>query len=544
MAVPHFHAGLGHGGPRHVCMMESYDPEVVQSTMRFESLVEENKKYANEVEKLRALLAQNNIPIPTEQTEKTIKPLRKPRRSLRLCNKNGVLGMEEIKPLPDLPTEILLRILGFAVKSPVPIIDPFYKLRKDNITKEERRSRKNININFLATSKAVNIEGKRLIVENNELIFTQAAALERFAKTPEILRANINHVTIRCVGKYYFDKQKKLDLDGDTIYHESVAKFTVPTLARPPGLVNDGGIQAYCWYQVADFLKTFQLPLDRTTKERPKLFPNLTSLRMDLVNFCDHLPLGIWGFASVIRWHLGAICDELTITGIPEMEGGTDEEMLLRNLLRDEGLISTGCPVFISSSHGLKPLDGYGYSQAVVRANKPSLKAKAPTRFTHPDGGLSPKSSHAAGTTIWKWTSDHTNRPRTWIEFDRATGYPMNEIDPPMDTSEEDDDDDDDDEIEWDDEYGEDDYDEDDYDEDDLFMPALMASFGAAIFGPPPVDEDEDEDMPPLLPLDDNVDEDEEMPNLVPLDGNADEDEEMPGIVPLAGLHSDVDSLD
>jgi hypothetical protein len=499
-------------------MMESYDPEVTQSTMEFETLVEENKKYAEELEKLRGLLAQHHITIPTETSKPSKSPPRKPRRSIRLCNKNEDLASEEFKPLPELPTEIILRILSFAVKSPVPLIDPFYKLRRYNITKDEKASRRNININFLATSKAFNVEGNRLMVENNELIFTQAAALERFAKTPEALRENIKQVTIRCVGRYYSDKQQKLDLDGDTIYHRSVPKFTISTIARPAGLINDGGVQAYCWYQVADFLKAFNLPLDRASQRRPKLFPSLTSLRLDLVNFCDHLPLGIWGFASVIRWHLGAICDELLITGIPELEGGTDEEMLLRNLVRDEGLISTGCPVFISAGSGLTTLNGYGYAQQVIRSHNPSLKSKQP-KFIHPEGGVPPKSSRPAGTTIWKWTTDHTNRPKTWIEFDRASGYPMGEIEPEYDSEDDDDSimEDDDDENEWENQYEEDD------DMDEMFMPALMASFDAVFggLGPPSHmdSEDEDEDMPPLVALEDEDDEDAEMPPLLPFGG-------------------------
>lgn len=77
-------------------------------------------------------------------------------------------------------------------------------------------------------------------------------------------------------------------------------------------MIQDKGIQAYCWYQLADFLRALQLPraVDLESKDRPKLFPNLTSMRIDLVNFCDHLPLGIVSFAAVIRWHLGRILDE------------------------------------------------------------------------------------------------------------------------------------------------------------------------------------------------------------------------------------------
>jgi hypothetical protein len=456
-------------------MMESYDPEVAHSTMQFDTLVQENRRLAEEVKQLRALLVQNNIPIPTD-SQNTVARDSEP--SPGLCNKNGLSDLEGDKLLPELPMEIMLRILDYGVTSPTPLIDPFHKLRRGNITKAERSSRKHINIALLAISKAFNIEGNRLLLENNELIFTQASALERFAKVSAAHRVNIENITIRCVGRYYYDKQQKLNLDGDSIYHESVSRFIVPTLPRPVGLVNDSGIQAYCWYQVADFLKALRLPLDPDTQLCPKLFPSLKRLRLDLVNFCDHLPLGIWSFASIVRWHLGPICDDLLITGIPEVEGGADEETLLRNLLRDEGLISTGCPVFISSSSGLKSLEGYGYSQQVVRANEIfSPKAKA-AKFTHPEGGEAPMTTYAQGTTVWKWTADHANGQNKWVEFDRVTGYPMDEINPlrgDSDDEEGDDDDDEDDEDGSQGTWGDDDDEADSYDEDGIdFFPHTL----------------------------------------------------------------------
>jgi hypothetical protein len=460
-------------------MMEGYDPEAHLSKSRSDPISEENKRLTAEVEKLRALLAEHNISAPPIAPPK---PSRKPRRSLRLCNKNGELGMEEDKPLPVLPAEILLRILGFAVTSPTPVIDPFYKLRKHNITKEERSSRNHLNMNFLATCKAFNVEGKKLIVEKNQFLFTQVAALERFAQVPASLRANIEHLSIRCVGRYYHDSVKKLDLEGDNIYHHTMHKLEVQSYARPAGLISDGGIQAYCWYQVADFLKTLALPYDKKTGNRPKLLPGLKTFHLDLVNFCDHLPLGIWSFASILRWHLGMICDELLITGMPAVEGGSDEEMLLRNLLRDEGLISTGCPRFVSMNNSLKALSGYGYTQQVVRAR---TKTSALKKYSHPEGGKPPKSIYPASATIWKWTTDHSGAPKSWIEFDRISGHPMSDLDE-FDTEENSD-------------VNDSDLDPDSLDMDDGFED---------------YDDDDDLELPPLVDIEEG-EEDGDIPSLV-----------------------------
>lgn len=215
--------------------MEGSDPEIPQSTARFQTVVDENRRYVDELAQLKALLVENNIAIPVPESAIA----RRRRRSLRFCNKNGVLGLnkESADNLPQLPTEILLRILEYAITSPTPIVDPFYRLRKHNVTEKEKKASKDININFLAVNKAFNTDGTRLLVEKNEFVFTQAAALDCFAKVPKALRKQIQNVTIRCVGRYYHDKAKELDLRGDTIYHESLPGFTVPALVRPPGLI-------------------------------------------------------------------------------------------------------------------------------------------------------------------------------------------------------------------------------------------------------------------------------------------------------------------
>jgi hypothetical protein len=95
--------------------------------------------------------------------------------------------------------------MAYALKSSTPIIDPFFKVRTNNLTLAEQKhsGRDEITIGLLGVCKAFNEEGMRLIVDNNQFIFTQVTAVENFARIPAASRATINHVVIRVVGRYY-----------------------------------------------------------------------------------------------------------------------------------------------------------------------------------------------------------------------------------------------------------------------------------------------------------------------------------------------------
>ncbi|KAH9221217.1 hypothetical protein DL95DRAFT_442045 [Leptodontidium sp. 2 PMI_412] len=407
-------------GFHHVCMMEGPDPELRLSTLQYDTLLGESKRHADEIQRLKFLLRKHNIECDTSLPV-TIKYVSKNASLVKSTN-------DDLKP--RLPAEILLRILGFALTSPVPIIDPFYSLRNQNITMIERFSRQYINIQCLAVSQVFKTEGLRILLENNEFVFTQAVALENFAKVSPQLRSTIKHVTFRVVGRYYDDVARNVDLTGNGCYHDTIPRFLAPVQARPYGMVNDNGIQAYCWFQLGDFLRAMQLPRGMMSKDRPQLFPGISTMRLDLVNFCDHLPLGMSAFAATVRWHLGRIVDELVVTGLPDLEASIDEQMILKNLLRDEGIFSSGCPAFVSVNDGLKSLPVYGYNHHVVTLKKgPGKKVskKSPTPH-HPEGGKPPKSTHPAGHTIWKWAKEQDDEPKQWIEFDRASSRPMSEV--------------------------------------------------------------------------------------------------------------------
>lgn len=86
-----------------------------------------------ENERLKALLMDNGISWVPEKTKGLVIHKMKTRKNSTVDSHNQ---------LPQLPMEIQLRILGFAIRSSFPIVDPFTKPRYENLTKEERAQRK------------------------------------------------------------------------------------------------------------------------------------------------------------------------------------------------------------------------------------------------------------------------------------------------------------------------------------------------------------------------------------------------------------------
>jgi len=186
-------------------MWESHGHDPSALSLNYDFLQEQNEKNIKELQRLRELLTENNI-----SWEKDTQP------------NSGIVGKIEHarcprsppKPAPELPREIHFQIMGYCLKSSKPIIDPFFALRKDNLTAEEQEhsGREDITIGLLGVCKAFNAEGTRLLVENNDFIFTQVTAVENFARIPEHSRARINHVIIRVVGRYYDRKGGEKDI--------------------------------------------------------------------------------------------------------------------------------------------------------------------------------------------------------------------------------------------------------------------------------------------------------------------------------------------
>lgn len=290
---------------------------------------------------------------------------------------------------------------------------------------------------ILATCKAFYEEGRRLFF-NNSFVFTQVIALDNFAWVPRELRSTVKHVTLRVVGKYFDNEASKRDL-FHTSYHPAAHNIRIPVYPRPKGAETDGGIHAYCWQQFADFMKSFQFP---TGSHRvSKLFPSLSRMRVDLVNFCEHLHYPGPSFMTVLRWHTGPFLDELIITGIPEEDPDEGPEHLFTRIVKDEGVFGSGPPIFVSQVKALKSLPLLGLCVKVVRTDvesqimrsmqgKDKKSLKRLRASLDPADGKPPKSFYPPGRTIWKFTQNSLKDPsRRWIEFDRASGYPADDVD-------------------------------------------------------------------------------------------------------------------
>ena len=428
----------------------SYSPSAIE--VSHEALKLQSQNHLQEIERLRALLATYNIDsTKPDPPSASISTRKKTRQSTLIPWTRKLASIFDNKPLPHLPNEITLRILSIVVTHSYPVIDPFWKLRPENLTRKELKQA-SLNLNFLATCRAFKVEGTRLLVANNSFIFTQLEALQNFSNISSEFRTIINDVNLRIVGKYYDTYGVKRTLYGEGEYHEEHDAPTVWVSPRPAGSGRDKGIQGYCWQQVMDFLRA--LVIQPIKGKRSHLFPGLKNMRIDMVNFCEHLPFIGSTLISVVRWHIGHIVDELTITGVVE-NASNGEELYLEYLVREGGLVRLSPPTFVSIVHSkdrqnLRTLPCDKLMLKVVRPKMNTLAKRK--KQTHPEGGDAPESIHPPGVTTWKYVSESlTNRNKKWIEFHLGCGMAADECGELRGSSsdEEEDDDDNDDEHGW-----------------------------------------------------------------------------------------------
>ena len=110
-----------------ICMLDGPDyPNAVSSgKSRHDDLIKEN-------ERLKALLFDNGISWVPEKAKERVSVHKMTTRKRSSAT---------TKQLPHLPMEIQLRILGFAMMCPFPVIDPFMKPQMEHLTKEEQMQR-------------------------------------------------------------------------------------------------------------------------------------------------------------------------------------------------------------------------------------------------------------------------------------------------------------------------------------------------------------------------------------------------------------------
>ncbi|KAK1993094.1 hypothetical protein LX36DRAFT_684504 [Colletotrichum falcatum] len=421
-----------------------------------------NKVLAEENARLKKLLRENGISwSPISAAYQDLTPA---------CRCTSYIG-PETHQYPYLPTEVLLRILKYSLTSKDPIIDPLSKLKPENLTHNERSRGNQIAIHFLATCKAMNEEGSRILWDQNNFIFTTPESLRNFADLDFAYRKNIKHVNFRIIAQFFDDKKRKHKLERS--YHPSLKNdITLRTIPR----INErtyarSGFRCYSWGQVTDFLRALRPPFDPTHDKRlvrPRLLPGLESLRIDLVNFLDDfLPMPGSDLHDMASHELGCSLNELQVTGLPIDDAGSKATGELTGLLRDEGLFLAGLPSFVQWRNSLKALPGISSCARVVRAWRTMKSGKgndgssdedidsdldsdighahfreltmppAPKETGHPK---SPPNRR--DLTIWKRIPRaRDDEVRHWTEFCRTSGYAMEEIRDLMD------DDDDDDEL-------------------------------------------------------------------------------------------------
>ncbi|KAF4816540.1 hypothetical protein CGCSCA5_v006434 [Colletotrichum siamense] len=409
-----------------------------------------NKALTDENARLKKLLRENGIswsPVSANY-QKHHRPNGRRTRS-SICS--------ESHAYPYLPTEVLLRILKYSLTSNSPIIDPLSKLKPENLTAVERTRDNQIAIHFLATCKAMYEEGSRILWNQNSFVFTNPDAVRNFADLDFAYRKNVKHVNFRIIAQYFDDKRRKHKLDRS--YHPSLKNdVTLRTIPR----VNEhtyarAGFRCYTWGQVTDFLRALRAPYDPKHDKklvRPRLFPNLESLRIDLVNFMDDfLPMPGSDLHDMASHELGCSLNELQVTGLPIDDAGSKATAELTGLLRDEGLFLAGLPSFVQLKNNLKALSGISSCARVVRAWK-TLKPKKTEGDAddhdsdsdldfddhhHPREPIMPPAPRETGhpkstpsrkdLTIWKRVpKTRDGDERQWTEFCRSSGYPMEDV--------------------------------------------------------------------------------------------------------------------
>ncbi|TGO11857.1 hypothetical protein BTUL_0100g00370 [Botrytis tulipae] len=315
------------------------DAAIDQLCRKNKTLEEHNTVLARENASLKNLLAAHNIAWPANENLSKIAAASDPSTT---------------RSNPELPLEVKFRIIRFALQLAHPIIDPGVKLLKSNVTDVEHAEQNKLPVQLLRLSKFFYKEGVRLFFADNRFIFTQVSSLKWFVSTHPRSCAQLEHLELRIVGKYYDDQgSNKIVTLG---FDQRIERwYAVKPIKRIPSInLSWAGLQSYCWRQIVDFLGALQLPWygrqQTRTREHIIAFKNLNSMMIDLVNFTDNLPGPGIDLRKMTRDTLGPIIDNLYIRGQPLERNGSLAYECLGYLMRNGGI--RGCsilPHFIST---------------------------------------------------------------------------------------------------------------------------------------------------------------------------------------------------
>lgn len=412
-----------------------------------------------------------------------------PSKLRQIRTRGSIAAAEEgAHRLPHLPVEVLLRILLYAMTSSDPIVDPLSKTKADNLAPKEKGRNNKIALGFLGTCRAFHAEGSRIFWSRNTFVFTSPETIRAISELRLPLRQLIKHVNFRIIARYYDDEDRVHKLSRE--YHSSLRKdITLRVLPRTKETsLSRKGFHCYTWSQTVDFLDALRPPFDPhhdRAGPRPRLLPNLETMRMDLVNFPEYfLPFSDTDLHEVAAHDLGCTLNELVVTGLPCCEVGMKVGQDLSGMVKDDGLFLDGNPTFVQlKSGGLKVLpsgEHYQYCAKVVRSwrklarelreitaadggqsstnSQPGTQASAPgtavpTPFPHtclpelpsaPEEEGHPVSRRKRKRTIWKRVPiNRASEERRWVEFDRRCGYPIEDLVDMWGSDDEDDEEDD-----------------------------------------------------------------------------------------------------
>ena len=346
--------------------------------------------------------------------------------------------------------------MSYAMTSPLPIVDPFSRLKKNRLLTREKVKTNQIAIHFLATCRAYHVEGSRFLWSNNSFVFSSPEALRNFAEVPLRYREALRSVNLRIIAKYFDDEERvhKLPLTHHPDLKKPHRRLVVHKRPNEHALARRG-FRAYAYCQLIDFLEAmlppFQPPETATAAElellksqqRPGLLPNLERLRIDFVNFGEGMlmfpPTQLHDLAS---HQMGCSLNEVVLTGVPNDDVGFRVSTELGGLLKHEGLLIDHGPTMVALKNGVKYLScDDRYSCKVVRAmgnmNRPHLHGRdghARLQDELPsvpkEDGKPPPHDFESCRTIWKRVPvrlDDTEN-RRWVLFDRLSGLPWDEV--------------------------------------------------------------------------------------------------------------------
>ncbi|KAK0721987.1 hypothetical protein B0T26DRAFT_749454 [Lasiosphaeria miniovina] len=418
-----------------------------------------NKQLADENLRLKKLLRENGLSWSTPSREGSqlahaVDSMSPPLKKVRRTRSSAASDASEIKArLPTLPVEVQLQILEYAMTSEYPIVDPLCVSDSANTTSLEKARGNQIAIGFLVTCRAYLVEGTQYLWNKNTFVFTSHVALRNFSNLSLDFRKNIKHVNFRIIARYY-DDEKRTHSMSQGGSRKSV-KLKVNQRVKEHNLARRG-FRSYTWMQTADFLDALLPPFDpnhNKTKARPRLLPNLESLRIDFVNFgYNFLTFPDPELHQLTVHDLGCSLNELMLTGLPICDAGHKAASDLTGMVKDEGLLLKAKQTFIQSSSQVRPMPDGEVDAKTVRTWKALAKEYAEANnsgnsdyshmahhFSHglrhtdlpemppaPKEVGHPESIWKKRPTVWKRVpKSRDSEEREWVEFDRTMGQSM-----------------------------------------------------------------------------------------------------------------------